>query len=356
MVEAVATRLVAAGIAGPPAVPGVYAFRDAGGGLLYVGSSRDLARRVRSYFAPAHAPSSKVGRIVRLAVRVEWRATGSVLEALVLEARAIARSRPYFNRRLKQPGRHAWVRFDPRDPFPRLAVTRRLDDGPWRHLGPFPGGRGLDVALERLADALGLRTCDGALSPDPNGRACLRLDLGQCSGPCITRCTPGDYGRLVARAIAALGGGDPAIARASGARGSAPPAELPAPVAGALRALRAAKLAPRVLAVVPAVPGPGHRLLAIAGALLRGAVAVTEPARLASAFARATALAAEPVSALVPRAALDEIRVVTGWLASAEGRAATIDLRAGRAAAWKDVVRRVAPGPLFSSAARPASA
>lgn len=356
MVEGVATRVVAAGSAGPPAVPGVYAFRDAAGGLLYVGSSRDLARRVRSYFAPAHTPTSKVARIVRLAARVEWRPTGSVLEALVLEARVIARARPHFNRRLKQPGRHAWVRFDPRDPFPRLGVTREVDDGPWRLLGPFPGGRRLDVALERLADALGLRTCAGPLHPDPDGRACLRLDLGQCSGPCVARCTPGDYGRLVARALAALGGGDPAVARASGARAAPPPAELPASVAGALRALRAARIAPRLLVLVPAVPGPGHRLLAIAGALLRGAVAVSEPAMLAAAFARATALAAAPVSAVVPRAALDEIRVVTGWLASGEGRAATIDLRTGRAAAWKEVVRRVAPGPLFSSGARPASA
>jgi excinuclease UvrABC nuclease subunit len=69
----VAARLVEAGMAGAPSLPGVYAFRDATGDLLYVGSSRDLARRVRSYFAPAHPRAGKTARIARLGARVEWR-------------------------------------------------------------------------------------------------------------------------------------------------------------------------------------------------------------------------------------------------------------------------------------------
>jgi hypothetical protein len=268
-----------------------------------------------------------------------------------LEARTIPRVRPHFNRRLKQPGGYAWVRFDPRDPFPsrRDASSRRRAVASSR---PFPGGRRLDVALARLADALGLRTCEGRSAPDPAAR-CLRLDLGQCSAPCVARCTPGAYGRALARAVAALGGGDPGVAFATGARAEPDPAALPPGVAGALRALRAARIAPRVLALVPAVPGPGHRLLAVAGGRLRGGVSTAETATLANAFARAIALLAGSVPALVAREALDEVRVVTGWLAGPAGRAATIDLARGRAAAWAELVRRVNPGPLFSCGARP---
>ena len=114
---------VRAGHGTPPSAPGVYAFRDAAGRLLYVGVSRDLARRVRSYFTAGVPRGAKRGRIARLTASVGWRTAPSVLEALVLEARTIACERPWFNRRLKDVGRHVWVRADLRDPFPRLEVT-----------------------------------------------------------------------------------------------------------------------------------------------------------------------------------------------------------------------------------------
>lgn len=53
---------------------------------------------------------------------------------------------------------------------------------------------------------------------------------------------------------------------------------------------------------------------------------------------------------LLPRDALDEVRSVTGWLASAEGRAASIDVgRLGAQRAWEALVLRTAPGPLFAA-------
>jgi hypothetical protein len=230
-------------------------------------------------------------------------------------------------------------------------------DGPWRYLGPFPGGRRLGTALGLVADALGLRTCAGTLRPDPAGRACLRLDLRQCSAPCVARIGPGRYGRQVVRALAALGGVDPEAARASGARGGPAPPTLPGPVTGALRALRAARLAPRVLVVVPDAGGAGHRLLALASGRLVAAVTAGDGDALASAFGQVTAALAQPLPALLPREALDEVRIVTAWLASPEGRAAAIDVgRLGRAAAWTRVTARAAPGPLFSSTARRARA
>jgi DNA polymerase-3 subunit epsilon len=345
----VAARGVAAGAASPPATIGLYAFRDAAGALLYVGSSRDLARRVRSYFAPHHPPASKPARIARLAATVGWQACGSLLEALVLEARTIQRERPHFNRRLKQTGAYAYVRLDPRDAFPRLEVTRRLDDGPWRYVGPFPGGRRLAGAVALLADGLGLRTCPGRLHPDPAARACLRLDLGLCTAPCVGRTTAGGYGRQLPRALAALGGGDPDAARAAGARADAGPTELPAAVRGAIAALRRARQATRVVAVVPATGAPGHRLLALGGGRLRAAIPATRARELAAAFAEALAALAPPPPSLIAPEDLDEVRIVTAWLASPAGRAAAVDVgRLGRAAGLARVRERATTGPLFA--------
>jgi GIY-YIG catalytic domain-containing protein len=334
----------------PPALPGVYAFRDGEGHLLYVGVSRDLGRRVSSYFAPGVPRAGKRGRIAHLAASVTWRTAPSLLEALVLEARTIAREKPWFNRRLKVTGRHVWVRVDLRDPFPRLEVTRRLEPGPWRYVGPLPAGRALRRSLDELADAFGLRTCPGTLLPDPAGRACMRLDLGQCGAPCIARTGRGTYGRALLRALAALGGVHVDVARASNARAGPAVAPLAPPVAGALAALRAARRAARIVVVVPAASGPGHRLIAVAGGRLRGAAAASHPAELRPAFARVLAALVEPVEAIVPREALDEIRVVTAWLASRAGRAVAVDVgRVGREAAWLRVHALAAPGPLFAA-------
>ena len=240
------------------------------------------------------------------------------------------------------------MRVDPRDPFPRLEVTRRLEPGPWRYVGPLPGGRALRRALDALADALGLRTCPGALRPDPAARACLRLDLGQCGAPCIARMDRGAYGRQLLRALAALGSVHVDVARAAGARAGAPLARLPASVASALAALRAARRAGRVVVVVRAAFGPGHRLIAVVGGRLRLALSAACAADLRPAFDRVAVALPDPPPAVVPRDALDDIRIVTAWLASPAGRVTAVDVgRLGRAAAWERVRVLAAPGPIF---------
>jgi hypothetical protein len=160
----------------------------------------------------------------------------------VLEARAIARCRPHFNRRLKQPGRHAWVRFDPRDPFPaprRHAAGRRRPVASPRTVPRRTRARRRARPARGRARAPHLRR---RLRPDPNGRACLRLDLGQCSGPCVARCTPGEYGPPRRARDGGARRRRPGVARASGARALHHPR---APGAGRGRAAGAARRAAR---------------------------------------------------------------------------------------------------------------
>jgi len=97
---------------------------------------------------------------------------------------------------------------------------------------------------------------------------------------------------------------------------------------------------------------------AVPGALAGRVVPAPRPFDLQAAFARVAAALTLPADAIVPRDALDEIRVVTAWLASPIGRAAAVDVgRLGHAAAWRRVQALAAPGPLFveasGAAARP---
>jgi len=84
-------------LASIPEAPGTYRFFDAEGGLLYVGKSGNLRRRVSSYFVSAAPRSSRRRAIPGRVHRIEVQPTGSELEAVLVEARAIARQKPAIN-------------------------------------------------------------------------------------------------------------------------------------------------------------------------------------------------------------------------------------------------------------------
>jgi DNA polymerase III epsilon subunit family exonuclease len=94
---------------GAPQRPGVYLFRDRNDQVLYVGCARDLRARLRSYFR-----SEKLRPAVEAAVgateRIEWRVSGSELEAALAELRLIRELHPPANARVARPDRHLWLR------------------------------------------------------------------------------------------------------------------------------------------------------------------------------------------------------------------------------------------------------
>jgi DNA polymerase III epsilon subunit family exonuclease len=94
---------------GAPTRPGVYRFLGRNGQVLYVGRARDLRARLRSYFR-----SDRLRPAVEAALaateRIEWRATGSELEAALEELRLIRELRPPGNARVSRPERQVWLR------------------------------------------------------------------------------------------------------------------------------------------------------------------------------------------------------------------------------------------------------
>ena len=94
---------------GAPQVPGVYLFRDIHDQVLYVGKARNLRARLRSYFRSERqrpAVESALGALER----IEWRRTGSELEAALEELRLIRELRPPANARSARPDRYLYLR------------------------------------------------------------------------------------------------------------------------------------------------------------------------------------------------------------------------------------------------------
>ena len=113
---------------GAPTRPGVYLFVGRNDQVLYVGRARDLRARLRSYFR-SDRQRPAVEAAVAAADRIEWRVTGSELEAALEELRLIRELRPPGNARVSRPERFVWLR--PRGDSV-VASTRPSPVGPLR--------------------------------------------------------------------------------------------------------------------------------------------------------------------------------------------------------------------------------
>src|SRR6266566_1354912 len=120
-----------------PAKPGVYIFRDAKDKVIYVGKAALLRNRVRSYFGSMHGFEEKTRRLVGQIADIDFILTGTVQEALLLEATLVKRHQPFFNVRLKDDKHYPYLKIDLKEQWPRVEITRRvLNDGA-RYFGPF---------------------------------------------------------------------------------------------------------------------------------------------------------------------------------------------------------------------------
>jgi DNA polymerase III epsilon subunit family exonuclease len=94
---------------GAPSSPGVYLFRDRHDQVLYVGRARDLRARLRSYFRSDRQRPAVEGALGALD-RIEWRVTGSELEAALEELRLLRELRPPANARNARSDRYVYLR------------------------------------------------------------------------------------------------------------------------------------------------------------------------------------------------------------------------------------------------------
>ncbi|WP_336276001.1 DEDD exonuclease domain-containing protein [Nocardioides sp. B-3] len=124
---------------GLPHAPGVYLFRDDRARVLYVGTSKDLRSRVRSYFTGSET-RTRIGEMVGLAQSVSAITCATPLEAEVRELRLIAEHKPKYNRRSRFPEKMHFVKLT-REPRPRLSPVRRVLDDDADYLGPFSSGK-----------------------------------------------------------------------------------------------------------------------------------------------------------------------------------------------------------------------
>ena len=185
-----------------PHKPGVYLFRDSRGQVLYVGTSKDLRSRVRTYFT-ASETRSRMGEMVGLAAAVEAITCTTALEAEVRELRLIAEHKPRYNRRSKFPERCTWLKVTV-EPWPRLSLVTQVADDGGCYLGPFRSRAMAQDAMAALHDSFPIRQCAGRFPRQPQRSACALAEMGKCLSPCDGTSSVDAYSDLVGRVRQAI--------------------------------------------------------------------------------------------------------------------------------------------------------
>lgn len=179
-----------------PAEPGVYLMRDGDDRILYIGKSKKLRTRVRSYFQERQRHSPRIELMVRQIVEIEFIVTDTEAEALALEANLVKQHQPHFNVLLKDDKKYPYLCITWSEDYPRIFITRkrRLDHARDRYYGPYVDTHTLRSTLHLVKRIFPLRQRPQPLFKD---RPCLNYDIGRCPGVCQQLITPAEYRKTV---------------------------------------------------------------------------------------------------------------------------------------------------------------
>lgn len=178
-----------------PTCPGCYLMKNADGHILYVGKSKNLRSRLRSYFTKNHA-HRRIKQLVSEISSIEVVLVNNEAESLLLENNLIKIHKPPYNRALKRDNSgYAYLQLTA-EPFPRLDVyyrnRRRKQTGSTpeevNRLGPFKSASFRDALLEFVTEHYGLRTCKTMPK-----QVCLLYHIGKCSGICERKISEQQY-------------------------------------------------------------------------------------------------------------------------------------------------------------------
>ena len=181
-----------------PNDPGCYLMKDGEDRLLYVGKSKKLRSRVRSYFRSGNELSPRISLMVRQVADIELIVTDNESEALTLESNLIKSHQPYFNVLLKDDKKYPYVCITWGDKYPRIFLTRKrrqrqLKD---KYYGPYVDVYLLRQTLFSIKKLFPLRQRRIPLYKD---RTCLNYSIGRCPGVCQEEISSEDYKNTLKR-------------------------------------------------------------------------------------------------------------------------------------------------------------
>jgi excinuclease ABC subunit C len=187
-----------------PELPGVYIMKDQAGKVIYVGKAKSLRDRVRNYFSSQDTRAQIAFLLEKLAF-IDTIVTESESQAFVLESDLIKKYKPRYNIRLKDDKAFLSVRIDYSKDFPRLELTRRIEQDGATYFGPYSYGQELRGVLDLIKTVVPLRTCSDVVMMNRQ-RPCLEYEIKRCAGPCCLQIDKAEYRKWLKQAERILEG------------------------------------------------------------------------------------------------------------------------------------------------------
>ncbi|MXW04918.1 MAG: excinuclease ABC subunit UvrC [Gemmatimonadetes bacterium] len=179
-----------------PGKPGVYLMKDARSRIIYVGKTRALRQRIRSYFQKTRLTAPKA---VALASRIrdfDYVATESEVDALLLEDHLIKEHKPKYNVMLRDDKSFPFIMVT-NEAFPRVVVTRNVRQDGARYFGPYTNVKAMRRTIDLVRKVFPLRTCPSAKAWPSMDRPCLDYYIDRCPGPCKGHIGEEGYGEII---------------------------------------------------------------------------------------------------------------------------------------------------------------
>ena len=203
---------IAEQVASAPDSPGVYLWKDAAGGVLYVGKANSLRKRMRQYTG-GQDEREKIPLMMEQVASFDYVVTDTEVESLVLEKNLIRQFHPPFNVDYRDDKSYPFIALTLEDPFPAIKFTREKHRPSTRYFGPYTDARAARETIDTVRRIVPIcrATCpewkrviahDGA----PTARPCFDFHVGLGPGPCAGAITREEYAENVGRIARFLSG------------------------------------------------------------------------------------------------------------------------------------------------------
>lgn len=169
--------------------------KGARGKLLYIGKATNLERRVKQYWQKPHG--EHIEMMVPQIEAVEYAVTGSVIEALILEANEIRKKKPPFNVLGKDDASFLHLAIT-NEPYPKPVLIRgyELERMPKKKFkkvfGPYTSASAIRAALELSRKLFGWSDCEPGQK-----RPCFYHHIKLCPGVCVGKISRQDYAKII---------------------------------------------------------------------------------------------------------------------------------------------------------------
>jgi excinuclease ABC subunit C len=165
-----------------PMSPGIYIMKGAKERVLYVGKAKNLRSRLRSYFQNSSALDDRKSKMVKDVRDVDYIVAANELEALVLEANFIKKTKPPYNIILRDDKHYPYLKLTVQEEWPRLEVVRKIEKDSALYFGPYVPSGSMREMLRFIRRNFPIRLCRYNLKKP--FRPCVQYQMGRCFAPC----------------------------------------------------------------------------------------------------------------------------------------------------------------------------